>query len=137
MSLPELFVAAATTEGITVRVAPSHAADQSDPEAGYWVWHYHVRLENRSGAPVQLIDRHWIIVDGHAERRDVTGEGVVGEQPLIADGDSYDYVSGCPLATPMGSMRGTFGMLAADGRRFAVEIPAFDLVSPEARRAAN
>lgn len=137
MSLTGLFTAEATTEGITVRVAPRFAADQSDPEGGHWMWHYHVRIENGSGIAVQLIDRHWEITDGRGQRRDVMGEGVVGEQPLIQPGDSFDYVSGCPLPTPSGSMRGRYGMLDPGGRRFEVEIPAFDLLSPDSRRAAH
>jgi ApaG protein len=137
MSLPGLFTSVATTEGITVRVQPRYAGDQSDPENGHWVWHYHVRIENGAGVQVQLLDRHWIITDGHGDRRDVMGEGVVGEQPVIAPGGSYDYVSGCPLATPMGQMRGTFGMQDGGGRRFEVQIPVFDLLSPDAKGAAN
>ncbi|MGL6043469.1 MAG: Co2+/Mg2+ efflux protein ApaG [Sandaracinobacteroides sp.] len=142
MALPGLFSCASTTEGITVRVQPHYAEDQSDPGDSHWVWHYHVRIENGSGMPMRLIDRHWIITDGHGERSDVMGEGVVGEQPLLAPGTSYDYVSGCPLPTPMGSMRGSFGMEDAGGRRIEVEIPAFDLTSPDtpsgkSGRAAN
>lgn len=137
MTLGDLFAFAATTDGITVRVQPRFAADQSDPMRGHWVWHYHIRIENMSGRQVQLIDRSWVIVDGRGTRRDVAGEGVVGEQPVIAHGGSYDYVSGCPLSTPMGSMHGSFGMADSGGRRFEVEIPAFDLVSPDAKRAAR
>ncbi len=137
MTLGEFFAFCATTDGITVRVQPRYAADQSDPAQGHWVWHYHVRVENQSGREVQLIDRSWIITDGRGTRRDVVGEGVVGEQPIIAHGGSYDYVSGCPLPTPMGTMHGSFGMTDSGGRRFEVEIPAFDLVSPDARRASN
>lgn len=137
MSLPGFFSAAATTQGITVRVQPRFAGDQSDPENGHWVWHYHIRVENRSGMEAQLIDRHWIITDGRGERRDVMGDGVVGEQPVIPHGGSYDYVSGCPLSTPMGNMRGRFGMQDSGGRRFEVEIPSFDLLSPDSRQASN
>ncbi|TPE59263.1 Co2+/Mg2+ efflux protein ApaG [Sandaracinobacter neustonicus] len=135
--MPGLFSAVATTEGISVRVQPRYAADQSDPANGHWVWHYHIRVENGSGMEVQLIDRHWIITDGHGVRKDVMGEGVVGEQPVIAPGGSYDYVSGCPLATPMGYMVGRFGMVDGGGRRFEVAIPGFDLLSPDAKGAAN
>jgi ApaG protein len=137
MSIPGLFTAVATTDGITVRVQPRYADDQSDPENGHWFWHYHVRLENGSGVPVQLMDRYWIITDGHGDRRDVMGEGVVGEQPLIEPGGNFDYVSGCPLSTPMGHMHGIFGMQDSGGRRIEVKIPGFDLVSPDTRRAAN
>ena len=137
MSLSELFSAAATTEGVTVRVQPRYAGDQSDPENGHWVWHYHIRVETNSGFALRLIDRAWVIVDGYGERRDVMGEGVVGEQPLIAAGTSYDYVSGCQLASPIGSMHGVFGMEDPGGRRIEVEIPAFDLLSPDSGRALN
>ena len=137
MSLPGLFSAVATTEGISVRVQPRYAADQSDPANGHWVWHYHIRIENGSGMTVQLIDRYWIITDGQGVRKDVMGEGVVGEQPVIEPGGSYDYVSGCPLSTPMGHMQGRYGMVDTGGRRFEVEIPGFDLISPDAKGAAN
>ncbi len=137
MSLAELFSAAATTEGVTVRVQPRYAGDQSDPENGHWVWHYHIRVENNSGMTLQLVDRAWVIIDGHGERRDVMGDGVVGEQPVIAHGGSYDYVSGCPLPTPMGTMHGHFGMTDSGGRRIEVEIPGFDLLSPDAGQAFN
>ncbi|MCG2841682.1 Co2+/Mg2+ efflux protein ApaG [Sandaracinobacter sp. RS1-74] len=135
--MPGLFSAVATTEGIIVRVQPRYAGDQSDPENGHWVWHYHIRIENGSGVTVRLIDRAWVIVDGNGARRDVMGEGVVGEQPEIHPGESYDYVSGCPLSTPMGHMRGRYGMEDKGGRRFEVEIPGFDLISPDTKGAAN
>lgn len=137
MKLTGLFCAVATTEGITVRVQPSFMPEDSDAMAGHWLWQYHIRIENGCGMPVRLIDRHWIITDGHGKRRDVMGEGVIGEQPVIEPGGSYDYVSGCPLSTPMGSMRGRFGMVDGGGRRFEVEIPTFDLISPQSRSAAN
>lgn len=133
MSIPGLFMASATTEGITVRVRPQYAADESSPENGRWLWLYHIRLENGGGTTVQLIDRHWIITDGLGRRRDVMGEGVVGEQPVLPPGESYDYVSGCPLSTASGHMHGRFGMVDHAGRRFEVEIPGFDLVSPHSR----
>ena len=88
MSLNELFSFAATTEGVTVRVQPRYAGDQSDPENGHWVWHYHIRIENHSGMSLRLTDRAWVVIDGCGDRRDVVGEGVVGEQPLIAPGAS-------------------------------------------------
>lgn len=137
MSLPGFFIAAATTEGVTVRVQPQFAADQSDPDHGHWAWHYHIRVENMSGVTLRLIDRAWIILDGLGDRRDVMGEGVVGQQPVILPGDSYDYVSGCQLGTPMGHMRGRFGMEDSGGRRIEVDIPGFDLISPDTKRASN
>ena len=137
MNIGALFQVSATTEGVTVRVQPGYAADQSDPDNGHWVWHYHIRIENGDGMAIRVVDRNWIIVDGRGERRDVMGEGVVGEQPLIAAGESFDYVSGCHFTTPAGHMRGWFGVLDSAGRRFEVEIPGFDLVSPDTRRAAH
>lgn len=137
MGIGDLFAYEATTDGVTVRVQPRFAGDESQPEHGHWVWYYHIRIENESGMDVQLVDRHWIITDGLGRRRDVMGDGVVGEQPMIAHGQSYDYVSGCPLATPMGNMRGHYGMLDSQGRRLEIEIPSFDLLSPDSRRAAN
>lgn len=135
--LEDLFSYQATTVGLTVRVQPRFAPEQSNPDQGQWVWYYHIRIENDSGTDVQLIDRYWIITDGQGRQRDVTGEGVVGEQPLIAHGASHDYVSGCPLPTPMGSMRGRFGLIDSSGQRIEIEIPNFDLISPDSKGAAN
>ena len=132
-----LFPYAATTRDVTVRVAPSYLPDQSEPTVGRWVWAYHIRLENDGDRSVQLISRHWIITDGQGRVEEVQGPGVVGEQPVIEPGRSYDYVSGCPLPTPSGIMRGTFQMVDADGASFDVEIPAFSLDSPQSRARLN
>ena len=99
-----LFGAAATTGDVTVRVAVSYLPEQSEPARGRWFWAYHIRIENDGTGPVQLLTRHWIITDGRGARHTVEGEGVVGEQPMIEPGASFDYVSGCPLATPTGAM---------------------------------
>ncbi len=125
-----LFPDAATTETVTVRVSVSYLAEQSEPGRGRWFWAYHIRIENGGDTPVQLLTRHWIITDGRGARHTVEGEGVVGEQPVIQPGASYDYVSGCPLATPNGSMQGSYRMVAADGRTFEVAIPRFTLMAP-------
>ena len=130
------FPYAATTAGVTVRVAPSYLPDQSDPEAARFVWAYHIRIENGSARDVQLIARHWIITDARGRIEEVQGEGVVGEQPLIAPGGAYDYVSGCPLTTASGTMHGSYAM-AAEGDLFEVAIPAFSLDSPHARTSLN
>ena len=132
-----LFPYAATTRGVTVRVAPSYLADQSDPRAGRWVWAYHIRMENDGERAVQLISRHWVITDGHGRIEEVEGPGVVGEQPVIEPGRSYDYVSGCPLPTPSGIMHGTYRMVDADGIAFDVAIPIFSLDSPQGRARPN
>ena len=125
-----LFPNAATTHGVTVRVSVSFLLEQSEPSRGRWFWAYHIRIENEGDATVQLLTRHWIITDGRGARHSVEGEGVVGEQPLIAPGASFDYVSGCPLATPMGAMQGSYRMVGEDGTTFDVEIPRFRLVAP-------
>ena len=125
-----LFPYATTTDGVTVRVSVSYLPEQSEPRRGRWFWAYHIRIENEGDAAVQLLTRHWIITDGRGARHSVEGEGVVGEQPLIAPGDSYDYVSGCPLATPTGAMQGSYRMIGEGGERFDVAIPRFQLMAP-------
>ncbi|MBB5715896.1 Co2+/Mg2+ efflux protein ApaG [Sphingomonas aerophila] len=125
-----LFPHAATTRGVTVRVSVSYLPEQSEPRRGRWFWAYHVRIENEGPAAVQLLTRHWIITDGRGARHTVEGEGVVGEQPLVEPGGSFDYVSGCPLATPTGAMQGTYRMIDEGGVVFDVEIPRFQLIAP-------
>lgn len=125
-----LFTDVAETEGVTVRVSVSYLAEQSEPGRGRWFWAYHIRIENEGPLTVQLLTRHWIITDGRGARHTVEGEGVVGEQPMIAPGASFDYVSGCPLSTPTGSMQGSYHMLSEDGSAFDVAIPKFALIAP-------
>jgi ApaG protein len=129
-----LFPYAATTRDVTVRVSVSFLPEQWEPEKGRWFWAYHVRIENGGEQPVQLLSRHWQITDGRGTRHDVRGEGVVGEQPMIQPGASFDYVSGCPLHTPTGSMEGSFHMIRGDGSSFDVAIPRFLLVGPAVAR---
>lgn len=125
-----LFTDEATTRGVVVRVSVSYLPEQSEPHRGRWFWAYHIRIENEGPVTVQLLTRHWIITDGRGLRHTVEGEGVVGEQPMIAPGGSFDYVSGCPLSTPSGSMQGTYHMIADDGSAFDVTIPRFALIAP-------
>ncbi len=125
-----LFPHAATTRGVTVRVSVSYLPEQSEPARGRWFWAYHIRLENEGTQAVQLLTRHWVITDGRGARHSVEGEGVVGEQPLIEPGGSFDYVSGCPLSTPTGAMQGSYRMIAADGETFDADIPRFPLHAP-------
>lgn len=129
-----LFPHAVTTDGVTVRVSVSYLAEQSEPARGRWFWAYHIRVENEGPHTVQLLTRHWIITDGRGARHTVEGEGVVGEQPVIAPGGSFDYVSGCPLATPSGAMQGSYRMVDEDGGSFDVAIPRFTLVAPAVAR---
>ncbi|MBN8485491.1 MAG: Co2+/Mg2+ efflux protein ApaG [Sphingomonadales bacterium] len=128
--MKELFQHAAITEGITVRVAVNFLPEQSRIEAGKWFWVYHIRIENGSDETVQLLTRHWRITDGRGMVNFVDGDGVVGEQPVLKPGQSHDYVSGCPLTTPMGSMEGHYTFVRRDGEKFAVAIPFFPLAAP-------
>ncbi|MGB3848097.1 Co2+/Mg2+ efflux protein ApaG [Sphingopyxis sp. YF1] len=128
--IDSFFPYAETTGTVTVRVAVSYLPEQSHPSLGRWFWAYHVRVENHGDGAVQLISRHWRIVDGHGQVSEVEGEGVVGEQPLIQPGGAYDYVSGCPLPTPEGSMIGSYDMETADGSHMLVAIPHFALKMP-------
>ncbi|RUN76835.1 Co2+/Mg2+ efflux protein ApaG [Sphingomonas sp. TF3] len=125
-----LFPYVAETRGVIVRVAVSFLPEQSEPERGRWFWAYHIRLENAGPQAVQLLTRHWVITDGRGARHSVEGEGVIGEQPLLAPGESFDYVSGCPLSTSTGSMLGSYHMMGEDGSGFDVEIPKFALIAP-------
>ena len=129
-----LFPYVETTGGIVVRVSVSYLAEQSEPAHGRWFWSYHIRIENAGERAVQLMTRHWIITDSRGHQQQVQGEGVVGDQPLIAPGDSYDYVSGCPLQTSSGSMEGSYGMIDETGALFDVAIPRFALLSPATAR---
>lgn len=131
-TLALLFPNVATTKGISVRVSVSFLAEQSAPANGRWFWSYHVRIENGSKRSVQLLSRSWHILDGRGTLHEVRGEGVVGEMPLIAPGASFDYVSGCPLNTPTGSMSGSYHMIDENGAAFDVAIPRFALVGPAA-----
>jgi ApaG protein len=131
-TLAVLFPHEAVTDGITVRVAVSYLPEQSAPASGRWFWSYHVRIENGSDRSVQLLSRHWLITDGRGALHEVRGEGVVGEMPLIAPGASFDYVSGCPLSTPTGAMRGSYHMVDEDGGSFEIDIPAFSLLGSAA-----
>ena len=129
-----LFPHVATTRDVTVRVSVSYLAEQSEPGRGRWFWSYHIRLENGGRRTVQLLTRHWIITDGRGEVQEVRGDGVVGDQPVIAPGESYDYVSGCPLTTATGAMEGSYGMADDTGATFDVAIPRFALLAPATAR---
>jgi ApaG protein len=127
----------ANTQGILVRVRPTYLPDQSEPGERRWVWAYTIEVENHGGEQVQLLSRHWIITDATGRVEEVRGPGVVGEQPVLRPGERFTYTSGCPLPTPSGTMVGTYDMVAAGGARFEVEIPAFSLDLPGARRVVN
>ena len=128
-----LFPDVAVTGDLTVRVAVSFLPEQSAPDQGRWFWSYHVRIENNGAGAVQLLERYWRIVDGRGNIHEVRGQGVVGEMPAITPGESYDYVSGCPLDTPAGSMRGHYKFVDEAGEQISAEIPEFHLLSPLSR----
>ena len=129
-----LFPFAETTRGITVRVSVSFLPEQYEPAKGRWFWAYHIRIENEGQMAAQLMTRHWEITDGRGAKSIVEGDGVVGDQPVVMPGASYDYVSGCPLTTASGHMLGSFGMVAEDGSIFDVAIPKFLLTAPVTAR---
>jgi ApaG protein len=128
--MKELFQHAAVTDGITVRVAVNFLPEQSRIEAGKWFWVYHIRIENDSDQTVQLMTRHWRITDARGMVNLVEGEGVVGEQPVLHPGASHDYVSGCPLSTPHGSMQGHYTFRCEDDSQLEAAIPFFSLAAP-------
>jgi ApaG protein len=105
--------------------------EKSDPEAGQYLFGYHVTITNTGGAEAKLISRHWIITDGNNHVEEVRGEGVVGHQPLLKPGDSFEYTSACPLSTPTGNMRGSYQLVDHDGKRMTVRIPLFFLRHPD------
>jgi len=128
--MKELFQHSAITDGLTVRVAVNFLPEQSRIEAGKWFWVYHIRIENETDHTLQLMTRHWRITDANGKVDVVEGEGVVGEQPLLEPGRSHDYVSGCPLSTPQGSMEGYYTSRRDDGTEFRASIPFFPLAAP-------
>lgn len=120
----------AVTHNVRVEVESQYAAEHSQPFQSQWFFHYTVRITNEGDGSVQLISRHWIIThaDGHVD--EVRGAGVVGEQPVLGPGESFQYTSGCPLKTSTGLMRGTYQMVTEDGDHFDVEIATFALHEP-------
>jgi ApaG protein len=131
-----LFPYMAETGGITIRVAPRYLPEQSDVLHRRFAWSYHVRIENHRSQAVQLLRRHWIITNADGVVEEVEGPGVIGQTPVIEPGATFDYISGCPLGTPSGTMRGSFTMrqiVDEPGRgEFAATIPRFVLDSPHA-----
>ncbi len=121
----------ATTEGVKVTVLTEHQPDQSNAAQTHFAFAYRIRIENNSENTVQLLRRHWTIYDSNGTVREVEGEGVVGQQPVLEPGEAHEYVSGCNLKTTMGKMGGTYLMeRIIDGKRFRVTVPEFLLVVP-------
>lgn len=126
-----------TTHHIRVTVQPMYLDEQSSPDDQQFVWAYQVRIENLGERTVRLRNRYWSITDARGRTQEVRGPGVVGEQPLLRPGESFEYTSGCPLSTPSGMMVGAYEMEAESGERLEVNIPAFSLDSPHQRVSLN
>lgn len=127
----------ATTHDIRVTAEPDFLPDRSDPSNHRFFWCYTIEIANLSRIKVRLLSRRWTIIDANGRRQEVSGAGVVGEQPLLEPGETFSYASGCPLSTPSGLMHGTYLMVAETGEAFEVEIPAFSLDSPLSRPVFN
>jgi ApaG protein len=125
------------TRGIKVIVRPRYLEDQSKPEEGHFVWAYTITVENHGRETVTLMTRYWKITDATGKMQEVRGAGVIGEQPTLGPGDSFQYTSGCPLKTPSGIMVGAYQMQTARGEMFNVEIPAFSLDCPHDKPTLN
>jgi ApaG protein len=127
----------AVTRKIEVSVTPRFVADRSSAENNYYFWAYTIDIANRGEETVQLKTRHWRITDAAGNIQEVKGPGVVGEEPVLRPGESFEYSSGVPLQTPSGFMLGSYGMVTDAGERFDIEIPAFSLDSNFAERTIN
>lgn len=127
-----IFTSEAVTDGIRVQVRSMFVPERSDPSQGEWFFAYRVRIENQGDQPAQLVSRHWIITDANGHVEEVRGPGVVGEQPLLQPGQSFEYTSACPLTTPFGTMEGSYQMVASSGRKFDATIAPFSLAEPAA-----
>jgi len=127
----------AVTRNIEVTVSPRYLPERSAPDKGHFFWAYTISISNMGGDTVQLMTRYWHITDAQGRVQEVRGAGVVGEQPVLEPGETFEYTSGVPLPTPSGFMTGSYGMVTGDGERFDVEIPAFSLDSAEGARTIN
>src|SRR5581483_9565466 len=126
-----------STRHIKITVVPSWLEDQSNASEHHYVWSYTIQIENTGGETVQLINRYWHITDATGGVQEVRGAGVVGEQPVLEPGDTFQYTSGAALRTPSGIMVGHYEMENTGGERFLVDIPAFSLDSPEQVKRPN
>src|SRR3954447_4135246 len=125
-----MFSSEAITRGVRVSVQSEYAADKSRPTHSEWFFLYTVRISNEGTEQVQLVTRHWIITDDTGRVEEVRGAGVVGKQPTLKPGESFEYTSGCPLTTPFGVMEGTYQMITESGERFDANIAPFTLSEP-------
>lgn len=117
-------------DAIEVRAVAQYIEEQSSIEANRYVFAYRITIRNTGQAPAQLVSRHWIITDAEGAVQEVEGAGVVGKQPLLRPGEKFEYTSGCTIATPVGTMKGSYRMVAEDGSRFDAPVPEFTLAMP-------
>jgi ApaG protein len=129
-AVEQMISSEATTRNIRVRVQAQYDPSRSRPQQSQWFFLYTVSIINESHDTVQLMSRHWVITDGMGKVEDVRGPGVVGKQPVLAPGHSFEYTSGCPLTTPFGSMHGTYQMVNQAAEEFDIEIAPFTLTEP-------
>ncbi len=115
---------------IKIITETEYVANQSSPEGGRYVFAYTITITNTGHAAATLLRRHWLITDANCQTQEVQGEGVIGEQPHLMPGESFRYTSAAVLATPVGCMQGTYAMVADDGMDFNVQIPVFNLSTP-------
>ena len=127
----------AVTRQIEVTVEPNFVPEQSSAEKSEYFWSYTIVITNTGGETVQLRTRYWIITDASGRQKEVRGEGVVGEQPVLAPGGRFEYTSGVPLSTASGFMTGRYQMVSESGENFEIEIPAFSLDSGNSKRTIN
>lgn len=120
----------AVTQGVRVHVRSRFHEEQSDPANRFWFFSYTVRITNEGDHPVKLLSRHWVITDATGHEEHVRGPGVVGQQPLLQPGESFEYTSGCPLTTSMGTMHGSYQMQADDDPAFDAAVAPFTLADP-------
>jgi ApaG protein len=123
-------VSTAVTRGVRVTVRAQYLPERSSPKSGQYAFAYTVRISNEGEKTAQLRTRHWIITDGEGKVQEVRGEGVVGEKPILKPGQAFEYTSWCMLATPHGSMQGTYQMVSEDGGQFDAQIAPFTLALP-------
>ncbi len=122
----------AITNGVRVQVETKYSPEHSEGRPDEWFFLYRIRISNESEQTHQLLSRHWIITDGTGHVEEVQGPGVVGEQPTLEPGESFEYTSGCPLTTPFGTMVGTYQMICSDGSTWDADVPCFHLTEPSA-----
>jgi ApaG protein len=127
----------AVTRKIEVTVEPNFMPERPPVEKGEYFWSYTIVITNTGEETVQLRTRHWIIIDASGHKQNFRGEGVVGEQPVLAPGQRFEYTSGVPLPTASGLMTGRYQMVSESGEHFEIEIPTFSLDSPDSKRVSN